>query len=71
MKFEYKPLKVRIRRYYGSQEEFAKSLNLSANSLNMKLNNKRCFTQREIYTMIQRLDIKKPEIIEYFFTLKV
>lgn len=71
MKFDYSKLKVRIRRYYGSQEEFSKSLNLSATSLNYKLNNKRCFTQEEIYTMIERLDIKKLEIKEYFFTLKV
>lgn len=71
MNFEYKPLKVRIRRYFGSQEEFAKSLNLSATSLNYKLNNKRCFTQIEILTMIDRLDIKKTEIKDYFFTLKV
>lgn len=71
MNFDYKLLKVRIRRYYGSQEEFSKVLNISTNSLNMKLNNKRCFTQKEIYTMIEMLDIKKLEVIEYFFTLKV
>lgn len=71
MNFEYKPLKVRIRRYYGNQVELAKSINLSATSLNMKLNNKRFFTQDEIMKMIDRLDIKKTEIKEYFFTLKV
>ena len=71
MNYNYKLLKTRIRRYYGSQEEFAKVLHLSTNSLNKKLNNKVCFNQREISIMIDTLDIKKLEIKDYFFTLKV
>ena len=71
MRFDYSKLKVRIRRYYGSQEELAKSINLSVVSLNKKLNNRRYFTQDEIMQMIDRLDIKKLEIKDYFFTLEV
>ena len=46
-------------------------MNLSGNSLSKKLNNKLRFTQDEIRIMIERLDIKKVEIKDYFFTLEV
>lgn len=71
MNYNYSKLRGRILEYYGKQSDFAKSLNLSNVSLNKKLNNKVRFTQDEIRIMIERLDIKKVEIKDYFFTLEV
>ena len=71
MNYNYSKLRGRIREYYGRESDFAKSMNLSNNSLSKKLNNKVRFTQDEITIMIERLDIKKVEIKDYFFTLEV
>lgn len=71
MNYNYSKLRGRIKEYYGRETDFAKSMNLSCNSLSKKLNNKLRFTQDEIRIMIERLDIKKVEIKDYFFTLEV
>ena len=71
MNYDYSKLRGRIVEYYGNQTDFAKSMNLSTVSLNKKLNNRVRFTQDEIRIMIDRLNIKKVEVEDYFFTLKV
>lgn len=71
MEFNYNKLRGRIKEYYGNQSDLAQSIHISSNSLSSKLNNKVRFTQDEIYNIMQRLDINKSEIYEYFFTLKV
>jgi hypothetical protein len=71
MNYDYSKLRGRIVEYFGSQTNFAKSLNLTKETLNKKLNNRVKFTQDEIRIMIDRLDIKKVEVEDYFFTLKV
>ena len=71
MNYDYSKLRGRIVEYFGSQTYFAKSLNLTKETLNKKLNNRVKFTQDEIRIMIDRLDIKKVEIEDYFFTIKV
>lgn len=71
MNYDYSKLRGRIVEYYGKQSDFAKSLNLSNVSLNKKLNNRVKFTQDEIRIMIDRLNIKKVEVEDYFFTIKV
>jgi hypothetical protein len=71
MNYDYSKLRGRIVEYFGSQTNFASSLNLTKETLNKKLNNRVGFTQDEIRTMIDRLDIKKIEVEDYFFTLKV
>jgi hypothetical protein len=71
MNYDYSKLRGRIVEYYGKQSDFAKILNLSNVSLNKKLNNRVKFTQDEIRIMIDKLNIKKVEVEDYFFTLKV
>lgn len=66
--YDYNKLKGRIKEYYGTQENFAKSINLSTASLNYKLTNKVPFTQEEIYNSIKNLHIETNEIQEIFFT---
>jgi hypothetical protein len=71
MNYDYSKLRGKIVEYYGKQSDFAKILNLSNVSLNKKLNNRVKFTQDEIRIMIDKLNIKKVEVEDYFFTLKV
>ena len=71
MKFNYNKLKGRIREYFGSQTNFAKSLNLSNVSLSHKLNNRVFFTQEEIAMMIERLNVQDIEIKDIFFIKEV
>ena len=70
-KYNYQKLKGRIKEFFGTQEEYAKSIGLSAASVNYKLNNKVYYTQNEIYNSIKVLKIPNNEIQEYFFTQKV
>ena len=69
--YDYNKLRGRIKEYYNTQEAFAKSINLSATSLNNKLNNKIPFTQEEIYDAIINLKIEALEIQDIFFTKTV
>ena len=71
VKYDYSKLKGRIREYFGTQDSFAESLDLSSTSMNSKLNGKVRFTQDEIYYSIQRLNIKPDELMDIFFREKV
>ena len=66
VKYDYSKLKGRIREYFGTQDSFAESLDLSSTSMNSKLNGKVRFTQDEIYYAIQRLNIKPEELLDIF-----
>lgn len=67
IQYDYSKLLGKIKEVCKTQEEFAKMLNLSAASINYKLNNKKYFTQNEIFKAIEILDIKENEIQLYFF----
>lgn len=71
IKYNYNKLKGRIKEYYDTQESFGKSINLSATSINNKLNNRVPFTQDEIFKSISNLHILSNEIQEIFFTQEV
>lgn len=70
-KYNYDKLKGRIKEIFGTQEEYADKIGLSATSVNYKLNNKVYYTQNEIYNSIKVLKIPNEEIQEYFFNQKV
>lgn len=71
MAYRYDDLIGKIISKFGSRKAFAKALNISAESLSMKLNGKRFFDQREISRACELLDIQEADINKYFFTLKV
>lgn len=68
VEFDYSKLLGRIVEKYGTRQAFARAYGISDGGLNMKLGNKRPFTQAEIYRCMDLLDIKNPS--EYFFKLK-
>lgn len=66
--FDYQELKGAIKGKYNTQADFANDMNMSASALNKKLNNKKQFTDREIFKACKLLNIARDE---YFFKLKV
>ena len=71
MKFDYSKLRGRIREKFGTQDNFAKALEIGRVSLSQRLNNHLEFTQEEINNACELLEINKNDIAKYFFTTKV
>ena len=63
----YNKLRGRIVDVYGSQGEFAKALDLSAQSVSAKLNGKYQFSTDDIIKWCALLDISRDDIGLYFF----
>lgn len=71
MSFDYSKLIGRIKDTYKTQEKFADKLGISRASLNLRLNGKCDFSQKEIKKAAVLLGLTKKQTYEYFFTLKV
>lgn len=67
MPYKYNKLKGRITEKFGTRSNFAKALNLSENSLSLKLNCKTGFSQEDIDKWAELLDITIEEYGLYFF----
>lgn len=65
--FNYNKLRGRIREVCGTQENFAKEIDLSNTSVSQKLNNKVEWSQEEIHKSVKVLKIPETEISAYFF----
>ena len=68
MPYTYNKLRGRIIEKFGSQEAFSKVINLSTTSLSMKMTGQTGFSQTDIETWSEALEIAKEEIGDYFFT---
>ena len=71
MCFDYKKLRGKIREVFGTQDNFARALGIGRVSLSQRLNNHLEFTQQEINQSCELLSIKKIELANYFFNVKV
>ena len=71
MSFQYNKLRGRIREICGTNEEFAKRMELSLATISQKLNNKSQWTQPEIFKAVDVLSIGIADIPSYFFTPEV
>jgi len=69
--FDYSKLRGRIVELYGTQQDFCQKTGRNESTLSLTLNNKRAFTQEEIATYAELLDIPGSEYVNYFFTPKV
>lgn len=65
----YSKLRGRIREKYGTQEAFAKAMNMNYTTLSNKLNGKTEWTREEIERACTLLEIPVQEIPAYFFNL--
>lgn len=70
MEFDYAKLKGRVKEVMGTQEKFAKALNLSNVSMTSKLHNQTQFKQQEIFNACNVLQISSDSLFSYFFTIK-
>lgn len=71
MVYDYSKLRGRIVEKVGSNLRFAELMGVSENTMSMKLNNKRSWSQADISNASSILNIKPEEISSYFFTKKV
>lgn len=69
--FDYSKLRGRIIELYGTQSDFCQKTGRNESTLSLTLNNKRAFTQEEIVTYAELLNIPGTEYVNYFFTPKV
>lgn len=66
-RFNYNKLRGRIRETGLTQEEVAKQINVNPTTLSLKLNNASEFTQSEIRSICDLLDISGRDLSDYFF----
>ncbi len=69
--FDYKPLKLKIKEVYDTQEAFAKAMDMGYTVLNQRLNNAVEWKAPEIAKACDLLHIPLDKAHLYFFTLKV
>ena len=70
MVYDYSKLEGRIVEKFGTRENFAKSLGVTAKSISEKLNNKPIWKQPEISKAMDLLSISGEDIELYFFKKK-
>jgi len=63
----YAKLRGRIREKFGTQECFAKAINLNNATLSLKLNEKTQWKRKEILLACEKLDISLDDLSSYFF----
>ena len=71
MGYNYSKLRGKIVEKFKTQSNFSAAMKMSERSLSLKLNCKRPFNQRDIFTACKLLDIQDIEISEYFFQPEV
>lgn len=69
--FDYKDLKLRIKKFFDTQEAFAEAMEMSLTALNQRLNNVVPWKTPEIVKACELLKIELTEAHLYFFVLKV
>lgn len=71
MVFRYNKLRGRIVEIFGSQSRFAEEIGQSEQNITAKLAGRSSFTQDNIVTWCQALNIDQADIGSYFFTREV
>ena len=67
MNYKYNKLRGRIIEKYGTQKNFAEAIGLSTNSISKKMTGKSGFSQKDIESWSEKLEIAQAENWEYFF----
>lgn len=65
--YDYSELLSKMEENRYSQQRLAKDVGMGRTSLNLKLNNKGEFSQKEVLAISELLGIKKEEYGKYFF----
>ena len=67
MKTDYSMLWAKIKQSKLTQGQLAERIGISRTALNLKINNHKQFTQREILEISKVIGIDKKDISKYFF----
>lgn len=67
MVYNYSKLLGAMKEHGISQDELARRIGRNLATLNGKLNNRSCFTQRDIAAICDALEIAPHDIPDYFF----
>jgi len=68
--FDYSKLRGKAIEKYGTLKRFADAAGIGRSVLSIKMNNRRPFSQEEIYRIVILLEIEH-ETTDYFFTPRV
>lgn len=68
MRFDYRLLKRRIRKVFGTEDKLAEAMGQKPASITLKLHNYSEWTQRQVNQAVELLGIADNEITGYFFT---
>ena len=68
MGYDYSKLKGKIREVYETHSAFAEAMGMGKTTLSLKLNNKAEWTQAEMATAMDLLNIPPTSVRTYFFT---
>ena len=63
-------LKAVLERYGQTQNDLAELLNITYQSVSIKLNGKSDFTQSEIFKIIYHYNLTPDEVMDIFFNIK-
>lgn len=63
-------LKAVLERYGQTQNDLAELLNITYQSVSIKLNGKSDFTQSEIFKIIHHYNLTPDEVMDIFFNIK-
>ena len=66
--FDYTDLRAKIKEVYGTEQNFAKALEIGRVALSQKLNNDSDFTRKQMLKAAELLGFGVDEIPHYFFT---
>ena len=69
--FDFKELKLQIKRVFDTQEAFAEAMGMSKTALNQRLNNQVSWKSEEIVEACELLGIDLADAHLYFFKEKV
>lgn len=63
----YAKLRGKIREVFGTQDAFAKAMNLNTASVSLKLNDRTQWKREEIVLACEQLNISLEDVSAYFF----
>lgn len=71
MDYDYSKLSGKIKEVFGTQEAFAKAMDMGKTTVSLKMNNHTEWTQAEMTKAMDLLRIPHTSVRAYFFTHKV
>lgn len=69
--YDYSALNARIKKKYGTVENFSRAMGLTKGAISMRMNNNSAWKQDDVYKAVHLLNIPERQVYSFFYTLKV